>query len=327
MRRLAELAAGYSGRTVLVTGGFGFLGLNLIERLREGGADIRVLARSWPPEGRYAPVTEGVRFYKADIRDEVMVEQAVADADVIFNLAGKSGASASNSSPLDDLDVNARGQLVLLEACRRLNPAVRIVFPSSRLVYRPALPLPVSENAPVGPCSIYGVHKLTGEQYHQLYARLYGLNAVILRITNPYGPFQRREQNRYGIINWFIHLAMSGKPLPVYGEGEQLRDYVHADDVIRAFLLAGNGTHAERIYNVGGGTGVSFREMAEKIVRLTGGPGIESVPWPEDAARIESGSFVADVSRIREEMGWIPGISLDDGLSDVVSRLREFGNR
>lgn len=324
MRDLTQQARWYARRPVLVTGGFGFLGLNLIAALRQAGADVRVLARSWPPAGRYAHLIEAVRFHKGDLRDEPVVLDAVKDVEIIFDLAARSGAAASNTSPLDDLDVNARGQLVLLEACRERNPSVRIVFPSSRLVYEPAETLPVPESAALRPRSIYGIHKLVAEQYLQLYAHLYGLRPMILRITNPYGPFQRREQNRYGIINWFIHLARTGQRLPVYGSGEQLRDYVHVDDVMAAFLLAGAHDAAEpKTLNIGGSHAFSFREMAEMIVRLSGGAGIDSVPWPEHAARVESGNFVADISLARDTLGWCPEVALEAGLRDVVQRYQD----
>jgi len=192
----------YRQRKVFVTGGFGFLGLNLVNSLHAGGAEVRVLDFAWPPGGRQVQsIQNHVQFCKGDLRDEHVTEEVVRGCEIIFNLAGKSGPAASNASPLDDLDVNARGQLILLETCRRVNPHVKIVFASSRLVYKPTKSLPVSETAAIGPLSIYGIHKLTGEYYHLLYAHLYGMRATILRITNPYGPFQRREQNRYGIIN------------------------------------------------------------------------------------------------------------------------------
>lgn len=323
MRTVTEQARWYNGRPILVTGGFGFLGLNLVTALRCAGADVRVLARSWPPEGRHARLVDGVRFLKGDLRDEPIVRHAVKDVEIIFDLAARSGAAASNTSPADDLDVNARGQLVLLEACRNANAAVKVIFPSSRLVYEPTDSLPVPETAAKRPRSIYGIHKLLGEQYLLLYAHLYGLQSVILRITNPYGPFQRREQNHYGIVNWFIHLGLNGHRLPVYGQGEQLRDYVHVDDVVCAFLLAGSEPNAAgAVLNIGGNRPVSFREMAEMIVRLTAGPGIDFVPWPEQAARIESGSFVADITRAKETLGWHPEVALEEGLHDVVQRYQ-----
>src|SRR6202049_615727 len=263
-----EAVTEYAGKRVLITGGLGFIGLNLAHALRNGGARLSVLSRSWRAD---LEDLEGAKFIEGDIRDGHVVERAVDGCELIFHLAGKSGPAASNASPLDDLDVNSRGLLILLEACRRSSHSPKIVYPSSRLVYSAANPIPVREDAPTAPLSIYGIHRLTAERYLLLHQRLYGLRATILRITNPYGPFQRPEQNQYGIVNWFIHLAMNNRSLTLHGAGNQLRDYVHIDDVVRAMLLAGLSREADgAILNVGSGTGVSFASMAELIVRPSG---------------------------------------------------------
>jgi UDP-glucose 4-epimerase len=314
--------AAYADRRALVTGGLGFMGFNLVRALQAARAQVSVLSRSWPERpGSVEPTLDGVTFFKGDVRDSAVVDEAVAACDLIFHLAGKSGPVASNASPLDDLDVNSRGTLTLLESCRRVNAGAKIVFPSSRLVYGANIELPASEDAPTAPLSIYGIHKLAAEQYLLLYQRLHGLRATILRITNPYGPFQNPEQNRYGIVNWFIHEAMHDRPLPVYGKGAQLRDYVHIDDVVDAMLTAGLAPEADgRIFNVGSGRGVSFLEMAEHIIQTAGRGRVEHVEWPADAALVETGDFVADTSLIADRLGWTATISLESGIEDVIGR-------
>ena len=317
-------SAAYAGRTVLVTGGLGFIGLNLVRSLVAAGAAVRVLSRSWSPrDPEVESVLESVALHKGDIRDEAVVRSSVRGSSVIFHCAGKSGPSASNRSPLEDLDVNVRGQLMLLEACRELNPSVRIVFPSSRLVYSAGSALPVAEDAPTVPASVYGVHKLAAERHLLLYRRLYGLQATVLRITNPYGPFQRAEQSGYGVINWFIHRALHGEQLSVYGAGDQLRDYVHIDDVVEAMLLAGLTAEADgAVLNVASGKGVTFRQMAELVVATTGAGTVVEVPWPDDARRVETGNFVADIARARQVLGWTPRTAFGDGVTAVVDRYR-----
>ena len=319
----------YRGREVLVTGGLGFMGLNLVTALIDIGAKVRILSHSWPPSsGPLTDLLQDVRFIKGDIRDETAVDEAVEGCGFVFNLAGKAGPTASNAAPFEDLDVNGRGQLVLLEACRRLAPKATIVFPSSRLVYAPTDRLPVDESAATGPLSVYGVHKLAAEHYHRIYERLYGLKTVILRITNPYGRFQRPEQNRYGIINWFIHLAVHDEALPVFGEGQQLRDYVHVQDVVRAYLLTGSSERAVgETLNVGGGQPVTFRRMAEMIVHAAKRGHIKSVPWPADAAKVETGDFAADISRVESLIGWRPSIGLEEGIIDVVRQYERADER
>jgi UDP-glucose 4-epimerase len=305
----------YAGRRVLITGGTGFIGLNLATALREAGAEVRTLSRSGG----------GNSHFRGDLRDQALVEKAVQGSSVIFNLAAHSGSVSSNTEPFEDLDVNLKGHLTLLEACRRFPDPPVIVFASSRLVYRPATQMPVPESWLTGPLSLYGVHKLAGEHYHLLYAHLYGLRTAVLRITNPYGHVQGPAENRYGIINWFIHLSLTDQVLPVFGEGRQLRDYVHVDDVVRAFLTAGvNPAAAGKIFNVGSGVGVSFRQMAEMVVKQASSGRIELRPWPDDAARVETGDFIADVSRIGATLGWRPTAALADGLRGVIGQYRQM---
>jgi nucleoside-diphosphate-sugar epimerase len=242
---------------------------------------------------------------------------------VVFNLAGRSGAISSNISPFDDLDTNVRGQLIFLQVCVEANSRLKVVFPSSRLVYKPATQMPVSESAAIGPISVYGVHKSAGENYHLLYDRLGSIDAVVLRITNPYGPFQRREQNRYGIINWFIHRALNGQDLPVYGQGTQIRDYVHISDVIDAFLLAGAQPAANGMtFNIGRGRGISFWHMPELVIKAAGAGEVRFVDWPSDAAGVETGDFTADVSLVNRVLGWRPRVTIEQGIEQVVTEYR-----
>ncbi len=316
----------FAGRRVLVTGGLGFMGFNLVRALKAARARVSVLSRSWPPlPGTVETMLGGVAFFHGDIRDPAVVDEAVPGCEIIFHLAGKSGPAASNLSPLEDLDVNSRGTLTLLEACRRLNAGVKIVFPSSRLVYEASDTQPTDESAPTAPLSVYGIHKWAAEQYFLLYQRLYGLRVAILRITNPYGPFQRPEQNRYGIINWFIHEAMHNRDLTVYGHGAQLRDYIHIDDVVEALMVASASPQADgMIFNVGSGRGVSFLEMAQHIVKAAGRGSIQHVEWPSDAAIVETGDFIADTSLIKERLGWTAAIPLEAGIEDVIRRYSEM---
>jgi UDP-glucose 4-epimerase len=215
--------------------------------------------------------------------------------------------------------------LTLLDSCRRLNADAKIVFPGSRLVYGTNAVMPATEEAPTAPLSVYGIHKRAAEEYLLLFQRLHGIRGTILRITNPYGHFQRPEQNRYGIVNWFIHEAMHDRPLSVYGEGSQLRDYIHVVDVVDAMLIAGLAPQADgKIFNVGSGHGVSFVEMAEHIIRAAGRGRIKHVDWPADAALVETGDFVADTSSIAASLGWTAKTSLESGIAEVVAHYSKL---
>jgi nucleoside-diphosphate-sugar epimerase len=312
----------YKGKKVLVTGGLGFIGLNTCVRLLELGAEVTVLDNFMPPAADR--VLDGVRdrlkIAIADIRDEDKVERVVREQQVIFNMAGKSGAADSNKVPMNDLDINCRGHLTILEACRRFNPRVAIVFPSSRLVYGKPRYLPVDENHPVAPESIYAAHKLTVENYHLIYGRLYGMKATVLRISNPYGPMQVGDARAYGIANKFIKAATVGASISVFGEGEQRRDYLYIDDLTEAFLAAGYREEARgKIYNIGDKRGVTLLELAELAVAVSGRGGIVKAPWPEDYLAIETGDYQSAIGLAQKELGWSPLTELQEGVARTVA--------
>jgi len=264
-----------------------------------------------------------VRIVEADVRDAAAMRAAVAGQDVVFNLAGQSGAVGSMEDPWTDLDVNCRGNLVLLEALRTDNPLGKIVFVSSRLTFGAGGHDPVGEDRDPKPLSVHGVHKLAAEQYLRVYGRTYGLRFSIARLTNPYGPGQPPGRTAYGVVNRLIHLALEGKTLPIYGDGAQKRDYIYIDDAVAALLTVGEATASDgHLYNVGSGVGTPLVEMARAIVRIVGSGVVEFVPWPKLAALVETGDFVANIDRIQRELGWAPGVSIDEGLKRTVAAYR-----
>jgi len=322
----------YGDRAVLVIGGLGFIGGRLSAALADAGARVTVVTPSRQKHHDAAVDLEarGIRVLDGDVRDRAQMESAVRGQHVIFNLAGQSGAVRSMEEPLDDLDVNARGMLTLVEAARRENPKARIVFTGSRLEYGRVGSDPVAETHDTDPLCLHGVHKLVAEQYLRLYERLYGISFAVARITNPYGPGQPRARTAYGVVNRLIHLALAGEALPIYGDGGQRRDYIYIDDVIQALLALGtagtlgtSGTSGTgNIYNVGTGVGTSIADMARAIIAAAGSGRIEPVAWPRLAEQIETGDFVADISRIRADLGWRPAVQLDEGLRRTVAFYR-----
>ena len=315
----------YAGRRVLVTGGLGFIGAHLTMRLRALGADVTVVTQSLAShhDDAVRASRADVRLVEADVRDAAAMTTAVAGQDVVFSLAGRSGAVQSMEDPGADLDVNCRGALVLLEAIRAGSPSARLVFASSRLAYGKGGEAPVDEAQQPDPLCVHAVHKLAVEHYLRIYGRTYGLEYSIARLTNPYGPGQPGDRTAYGVVNRLIHLALAGRPLPIYGDGSQRRDYIYIDDVVDALLRLGIAPEATgRIYNVGSGVGTSIVEMAEAITAATGSGALEFLEWPRLAALVETGDFVADTSRIRRELGWAPAVGLHEGLARTVAFYR-----
>jgi nucleoside-diphosphate-sugar epimerase len=312
----------YSGRSVFVIGGLGFIGVNLTHQLSDLGARVTVLtpARERHAEEAAALEGRGARIVEGDVRDPHTIARLIAGQEVIFNMSGQSGAVRSMEDPWTDLDVNLRGNLVLLEAMREVNPDAKLVLAGSRLQYGKPAAVPVGEDDRREPLSLHAIHKQTAEEYLRLYARLFGLRSSIARVTNPFGPGQPSGRTAYGVINRLIHLAIDDQALTLYGHGTQLRDYVFVDDVIAALLLLGATDASDgRVYNVGSGRGTSMLDVARLIIDIAGSGRIQHVPWPPLAEQLETGDFVADVSRIRDELGWTPRVSLRDGIERTVT--------
>jgi UDP-glucose 4-epimerase len=320
-----EYGGFFRDRKMLITGGMGFIGLNL-SRLLDLGGEVTLLDNFVPSElaGVLAERPGRPRIVTADIRDEDKVERVVRDQEIIFNLAGKSGAADSNKAPSIDLDINCRGHLILLDACRRVNPTMTVIFPSSRLVYGKPSYLPVDERHPLKPESIYATHKLAAENYHLIYGRLYGLKSTVLRISNPYGPMQAGDARIYGVANTFMRNAACGGTITLFGDGEQRRDYLYIDDLVDAFLkAAASKTSRGMIYNVGDSRSVSVRELAELSLATAGRGEIIHVPWPADYQTIESGDYVTSFTLINDQLGWHPSTPLEDGIGRTVAYYRK----
>jgi len=310
---------------VLVIGGLGFIGVNLTTRLAVMGAKVTVLTPDRAKHANEIPSFErnGVEIVEGDLRDMAVISRRVVGCQLIVNLSGQSGAVRSMDDPWTDLDVNVRGNLVLLEALRAQNRDAKVVFAGSRLQYGHVDQVPAREDAPQAALCLHALHKQTVEQYLDLYRRLFGIRYSVARITNPYGPGQPAGRTAYGVINRMIHLAIADRPLTIYGDGTQLRDYIHVDDVATALVAMATSSAADgRAYNVGSGTGTKMVDLAAQVIAIAGSGRIEHVPWPPLAQQIETGDFIADISRISSELGWHPSITLRRGLEQTVAFYR-----
>ena len=295
------------------------IGSTVALKLLNQGHEVTVLDALLPLYGgnffNLEPRRRDIELLIADIRDEAAVRYAVQGKDVIFNLAAQVSYVDSMADPLLDLDINCRGQLTILEACRRQELRPMIVFASSRMVYGAIESCPVSEEHPTVPLMPYAIHKLTGEKYHLMYYRDYGVPGTIARVANPYGPRQQMKHSKYGMVNWFIRLAIEDQTIRVFGDGQQLRDYIYVDDIADALIAMAVSDKARgQVYNVGSGVGTPFIEMA-KLIALTVGKGrVENIVWPPDYLNIETGDYVSDISRIRRDTGWYPKTKLEEGI-------------
>ena len=322
------LAEFYRRRRVMITGGLGFIGSNLARHLADLGADVLVVDALIPDYGgnmfNVAGLEQRLRINIADIRDETTMDFLVQDRDIIFNLAGQVSHIDSMQDPYTDLSINCRAQLSMLEACRKYNPRVRVVFAGTRQVYGRPERLPVDERHLVRPADINGVNKAAGEYYHLLYNNVFGVRACSLRLTNVYGPRQLIRHNRQGFIGWFIRLAIEGREIQIFGDGSQLRDFVYVDDAAAAFLQAGASDACDGdVFNVGGCQPISLRDLVRLLVEITGSGSVRYVEWPEDKKRIDIGSFYSDSTKFMSTVGWKPTVDLREGLRRTVAFYRE----
>ena len=310
--------ATWSERRILVTGAAGFIGRRLAARLAAAGAQVMGFDRVRPN----VPGANG-EFRQADLRDAETLDDAVAEAEVVFHLAAANGHRASMEEPLADFGDNVLGTISLLAAVAERAPAARVVFASTRQLYGPAEGLPVDESHRVNPPDVHSVHKETAEHLVRHNAAERDAPYAILRLTNTYGPGQPLDGPSAGLAGRFLGDALAGRGITVLGDPELLRDFNHVDDVVDALLLAGQPEAPSGTWNLGSPP-VSLREFASAIFRALGEePRIRSEPLPPDLDAIRIGDFHSDWSAIRRDLGWAPRRSLETGLAETVRAVRE----
>ncbi|MGB9736930.1 MAG: NAD-dependent epimerase [Chloroflexus aggregans] len=317
-----------SGARVLITGGLGFIGSNLAHRLVELGAQITLVDSLIPEYGgnlyNIAGIEDRVRVNIADVRDEYSMNYLVQGHDILFNLAGQTSHLDSMRNPYIDLDINCRAQLSILEACRKHNPRITVVYASTRQIYGKPDYLPVDERHLLHPVDVNGINKMAGEWYHILYNNVYGIRACALRLTNTYGPRMRVKDARQTFLGVWIRNVIEGKPIQVWGDGKQLRDFTYIDDCVDALLLAALHPAATgQIFNLGGLEVINLRDLAALTVEVAGGGSFEIIPYPPDRKSIDIGDYYADDRRIRQMLGWQPRIDLRTGLARTIAFYRE----
>ena len=320
-------AQAYAGKPVLVTGGLGFIGSNLAVRLVGLGADVTVVDSLIPELGgnrfNVAPVERRIQVSTADVRDREAVARLVPGKKVVFAIAGNVSHVDSMTDPIQDLELNYRTQLSLLEAVRKGNPEARVVYAASRQEYGRPRYLPVDERHPLDPVDVNGIDKAAAETATLLYHRVHGLPACSLRLTNTYGPRMQMRHGRQGFVPWFVRRAMDGEELELYGGGESLRDFNGVSDVVEAFLLCGQADGAVgEVFNLGHPEPVTIRAFAETLLEVVGSGTLAERPFPSDRASIDIGSVYADYGKIRDRLGWEPRVDLREGLAAMVEYYR-----
>jgi len=309
----------FSGKEILVTGGVGFIGSSLARRLVDLGAKVTLADSLIPLYGgnlfNIEDIRERVTLNITDVRDPFAMAYLVQGKDYLFNLAGQTSHLDSMTNPQADLDINAAAQLSILEACRQHNASIKIVFASTRQLYGKPEYLPVDEAHPIRPVDVNGINKLAGEWYHLLYNNVYGIRTCALRLTNTYGPGMRVKDARQTFLGIWIRNVIEGKPVLVFGDGNQLRDFNYVTDVVEALLLAAIDPHADgKVFNLGGHEVISLGKLAKMLTDLRQGARFEVVPFPPERKAIDIGDYYSNYKKIETELGWRPKVALREGL-------------
>jgi UDP-glucose 4-epimerase len=303
-----------SGVPCLVLGAGGFIGTNLCRALAAVGAVVQGFGRAPAFPGALPPM----RWTTAEMDDLPALARALRGVEVVFHLLGGSVPAAAERDPVEDLRCNAAGAIEVFRLCREAGVR-RIVFLSSGgTVYGVPRVLPIAEDHPTDPVSVYGIHKLLAEKHLGLEVHRRGLQAVVLRAANPYGPFQQPNRGQ-GVVASLIARRQAGLPVEIWGDGRVVRDFLHVQDLAEAMLAAAGAEAPARVMNVGSGTGRSLLEVVRAVDTVLGLRDAEVVHRPARAVDVPVN--VLDIALIRQELGWAPQVDWLDGLRGTVAWL------
>ncbi|MCK4326148.1 NAD-dependent epimerase/dehydratase family protein, partial [bacterium] len=313
----------FRDKKIIITGGVGFIGSNLAIRLVNLGARVTLIDSMIPEYGgnlfNIKGIEDKVNLNFSDVRDEHSMNFLIRDVDLMFNLAGQVSHIDSIKDPYTDLEINTRSQLSILEACKKHNPDIKLVFASTRQIYGRPKYLPVDENHPLSPTDVNGINKMAGEWYHILYHNMYGIKTVCLRMTNTYGPRLLMKHNRQGFIGWFIRQIIEGKEIKIFGDGKQLRDLNYIGDVVEALLISGYDDLLDgQIFNLGKHPPISLEEIAKLLIKINGSGSYRLVPFPEESKKIDIGDYYSSYAKFKDATGWEPKISYEKGFRGML---------
>ena len=324
-----KLEGVFKGKNILITGGLGFIGSNLAIKLVEAGAKVTLLDAMIPGHGgnlfNIEPIKNDVILNFSDIRDENSMNYIVRGKNYIFHLAGQNDHVLSLTNPFPDIDINIKGSAILLEACKKFNKDVKIIYTGTRGEYGSAVQLPVKEDAPLNPKGIYELSSLTAQKLFKIYNDNHGVRSVTLRLTNIYGERAQMQHHRFGVANWFIRLAIDNQTIKVFGDGSILRDFLYVQDTVDATIKSAlcNAAYGE-VFNIGVDKPTSFLDLAKTIIEVAGSGKWEFAPFTPERAAQEPGDFYSDITKARTIIGWEPITELKKGVAQIIDYYRMF---
>ena len=317
----------YRGKKVLITGGLGFIGSNLAIRLVESGAGVTILDSLDPTCGanyfNVEPIRNDVEIIEGDSCDLSLVRRLVCRKEFVFNLAGHVSHIESMQEPFADLQMNTVAPLTVLEACKHENREARVVYAGTRQAYGRPESLPLVETHLLRPLDVNGVNKMAGEWYHIVYHKAYGMPASSLRLVNTYGPRQLVKHARQGFVGLFIRQAIEGEEIQIFGDAQQIRGFNYVGDVVTALMVAATSDRAQGDYfNLGGENPFTLETFVKLLLRIAGSGSYRIVPFPPDNKSIDIGDVYSSYAKFKFATGWIPRVSLEEGLVLTVDYYR-----
>jgi UDP-glucose 4-epimerase len=307
------------GQKILVTGGLGFIGSNLVRRCLELGAEVTIYDSLDPHSGgnlyNIHDIRAAINVCYHDILDYDRLVEHIVGKDIIFNCAASTSHPFSMREPWLDMDANSRGVINLLEAARRFNAEARFIHVGTttqlgRLLYQPA-----DEHHPEFPMDIYSANKSVSEKYVLIYAHAYGMRTAVIRLSNVYGPRASIHSPEFTFNNYFVGLALHDKDITVFGDGKQLRNALYVDDGVEALIMAAqSGQVAGQTFFAAHDVHWSVAQIAEATVEYIGRGRVKYMPWPKDRKSVEIGDAVISNAKIKRTLGWSPQYDLKSGL-------------
>jgi len=308
----------YKNRKILVAGGAGFVGSNLVKKLSDEGALVTVLDDLFTGDYSFIAGLPNTTFVKGSVTDYDLVEDLVKEAEIVFNLAARNIIVATKR-PREDFNVNAGGMLNILIAAKK-HDIDKIVYSSSASVYGNPRYLPINEDDRLNILNPYAASKLSAENYCMAFCESYGVPVTILRYSNVYGINQSPSNPYCGVVSRFFTAVLNGNPPEIHGDGEQTRDFTFVDDAVEATVLAGLSPKVVgETLNVGTGKETSVRHLAKVIIELSG---LDLQPISIDRRDIDNlRRRVLNIEKIRKNLRWIPATPLEEGLSKTYEWL------
>ena len=305
----------------MITGGMGFIGSHLSEQLLIEKHDLVVLTKSFFKKHNITNISKKIKIEKTDVTNFKKLSQSIQKnkPDVIIHLAGQTSHSQSFKEPLNDIDSNAKSTLFILEEIRKKKLKCRFVLGSTFVVIGRPRKLPVDEKTPCWPTMIYGVNRLTSEHYCKIYHEVYGIDTVIFRITNSFGP---REQvvSTKNAVNFLIHQAFLGKTVTIFKKGKFFRDLIYISDVISGIKIIMKKGKSGELYWISSGRKIWFYKLGKLLEKLTDAK-VKFVKESNYTKKVDVGNFVVNNSKLRA-LGWKPKISLNQGIKETLEYFK-----